>query len=388
MYRNSRLLLITTVATALASATASAHHPGIGGIGGAGGLFTIGAGTLDQGQFAGSTFIDYVRLKQLSDTTLLNNIGNDVHGLQSIESRGFTLSAGITNDFMVSVRFPWVRRTGIREGVEEEVAPLEAPPPAVGEGEAQGAQGSQEEPSRLRTARDRGGTAGFGDMTVLGQYRFLNNFVSGTQGALLFGFKAPTGKTSAVDPFGELFEAEFQPGSGSWDGLFGAAFSQRLTSTLSFHANVLAIATGRGTQDTNLGNRFLYNAAFAYRLFGETTSASHSHNPLNAYAHAGHRHGPTATIAKQKRTEASHAHVALDAFLELNGEWHDKQRTAGIVDPNSGGSTVYVSPGLRLTIENWSSYVLVGIPVVNDLNGIQATPSWRLIGGVSVVLGR
>jgi hypothetical protein len=51
---------------------ASAHHPGIGG---AGGIFT--AGTLDEGQFAFSTFVDYLRLKQLSEPTLLANIGND-----------------------------------------------------------------------------------------------------------------------------------------------------------------------------------------------------------------------------------------------------------------------------------------------------------------------
>ena len=300
-------------------------------------------------------FIEYVRLKQLSDATLLANIGNDVHGLQSIEAASLAVSSGITNDFMVSVRFPWVRRTGILEG-------------------------EQEDPAEPPTVRDRGGTSGFGDVTVLGQYRFLNNQVSGTQAALLFGFKAPTGTTGLIDPFGELFEAEFQPGSGSWDGLFGAAFSQRLAPAWSFHANLLAIATGTGTQDTNLGNRLLYNAAISYRVFGETAGEPHTH-----YAHAGHSHGRMVT--KAPVAAAPHAHVALDALLELNGEWHDKQQTAGVVDPNSGGNTIYVSPGLRLTVENWSSYVLVGIPVVNDLNGIQAPPAWRVIGGVSVVLG-
>src|SRR6185436_15761309 len=93
-------------------------------------------------------------------------------------------------------------------------------------------------------------------------------------------------------PFGETFEAEFQPGSGSWDGLFGLAFSQRLNSALSFHANVLAIATGTGTQDTNLGNRFLYNAALSFRLFGEGAGS-----PLDAYAHAGHSHSNMPTKA-------------------------------------------------------------------------------------------
>ena len=77
--------------TAIGAGAASAHHPGVGGIGGAGGIFTIGAGTLDQGQFAFSAFVDYLRLKQLSDPTLLANVGKDVHGLQTVESRGLRL---------------------------------------------------------------------------------------------------------------------------------------------------------------------------------------------------------------------------------------------------------------------------------------------------------
>jgi hypothetical protein len=167
--------------------------------------------------------------------------------------------------------------------------------------------------------------------------------------------------------------------------LFGAAFSQRLNPALSFHANILAIASGTGTQDTNLGNRFLYNGALSYRLFGETASEPHSHDPRNAYAHAGHDH--SRMVTKAPITAAPHGHVALDALFEINGEWHDKQRSAGVTDPNSGGNTIFISPGLRLTVENWSSYVMVGIPVVNDYNGIQVTPTWRVLAGVSAVFG-
>src|SRR5262245_3921945 len=263
---------------------AHSHHPGIGGIGGAGGIFTIGAGTLDEGQFAFSLFVDYLRLKQLSDPTLLANIGNDVHGLQSVESRSLAFAYGFTNDLMVSVRLPFVRRTGILEGV-------------------------QEDPADPAMVRDRGNTSGFGDVTVLGQYRFLNNVVSGTQIAALFGFKAPTGVTNLVDPFGEVFEAEFQPGSGSWHGLFGVAMSRHVTSGLSCHANMLGILTATVTQDTNLGNRFLYNAALSFRLFGEAAG-----DPLNAYAHAGRSHSNLPT--KAPKTVEYHSHVTLDALLE------------------------------------------------------------------------
>jgi hypothetical protein len=47
----------------------------------------------------------------------------------------------------------------------------------------------------------------------------------------------------------------------------------------------------------------------------------------------------------------------LDLVLELNGEWHDKQRIAGIPDPNSGGTTVYLSPGVRVGFDRFSGFV-------------------------------
>ena len=360
MGKRLRFIAALVASTAIDLTAASAHHPGIGGVGGAGAITTIGAGTLDQGQFAASAFIEYIRLNQMSKATLLANIGNDVHGLSSIESRALAFAYGITSDLMVSVRLPWVRRTGILEGV-------------------------QDDPADPPTIHDRGSTSGFGDVTALGQYRFLNNQTSGTQAAALFGVKAPTGRTNLLDSFGERFEAEFQPGSGSWDGLFGAAFSQRLDPSWTLHANVLGVVTGTGMQDTNLGNRFLYNAAVVYRVFGGTANERHSHDAHAAYAHAG-PHPPMVT--KAAVAAAPHSHVALDVMLELNGEWHDKQRNAGVVDQNSGGNTIYLSPGLRLTVENWSAFVSAGVPIVNALNEIQPTPSWRLLGGMAITFGR
>ena len=106
---------------------------------------------------------------------------------------------------------------------------------------------------------------------------------------MLLGVKAPTGRTSARTDGGSLFDAEFQPGSGSWDGIFGAAVSQQLRGPLSFHANVQYVLTTTGSQHTDLGDRLLYNAAFVYRLAGFAGS------PVGALAHSelgGHRHFP------------------------------------------------------------------------------------------------
>ena len=121
----------------------------------------------------------------------------------------------------------------------------------------------------------RGNSAGFGDVTMLGQYRFHNNAQNGTSAAVLFGFKAPTGSTNQRDAFGNLFEAEFQPGSGSWDGLLGAAFTKR-TGRWSFDVSGLYYLITNGSQNTNLGDRFLFGAAVSYRLVGASGSVERS----------------------------------------------------------------------------------------------------------------
>ena len=64
-----------------------------------------------------------------------------------------------------------------------------------------------------------------------------------------------------------------------------------------------------------------------------------------------------------------------------NGEWQAEQETDGVSDPNSGGSTLLLSPGVRLSQDKWSSFVSFGIPIVDDLNGIQSEPDWRIFAG-------
>jgi len=90
-----------------------------------------------------------------------------------------------------------------------------------------------------------------------------------------------------------------------------------------------------------------------------------------------HQHGPS-------HLEAPAAGPALDLVLELNGEWHAKEVQSGVKDPNSGGNTLYLAPGLRFSKDNWSSFVSIGFPIINDLNGIQSEPEVRVVTGVSV----
>ena len=87
------------------------------------------------------------------------------------------------------------------------------------------------------------------------------------QGELLTGIKTPTGETGERDEQDELFEAEFQPGSGSWDPMLGLALSQA-QGRWSVDGNVLYTMATEGTQHTDLGDRFHYNGAVTFRLKG------------------------------------------------------------------------------------------------------------------------
>jgi outer membrane putative beta-barrel porin/alpha-amylase len=272
----SRITLAATGAIALlCAAPAFAHHPGgVGNTGTAGPINTISATTLEQGQVGIAFLYEYIKLGGLSDAVLAEAAGRHehVHSIGTIQSPSLGGAIGITNDFMVLLRLPYVLRTDIREGHHEHLA---------------GGIVSN-------TVDFRGDSAGIGDFTALGQWRFFNNRASGTEVALLFGGKAPTGRTNVFDDLGERFEAEFQPGSGGWDGVLGLAATQHL-GRWSLDANVLYQFVGTGVQDTNLGDRFRYNAAVSFRAIGWTDPNDPSMPVPMSSRHAARRERPTVT---------------------------------------------------------------------------------------------
>jgi hypothetical protein len=357
---------------------AMAHHPGgTSNASEAGPIYTIPATTLEQGRVAAFVVYEFIRLNNLDNFTLATAAGQHqhVHSIGTISSAAIGTAFGITDDLMMSVRLPYVERTNIREGTHSHL------------------HGGVV----VNSVTDRGGTDGVGDLTVLGQWRFFNNQATGTQAAVLFGLKAPTGRTRVYDRQGERFETEFQPGSGSYDPLAGLALSQRL-GRWSFDTNVLYVFANKGAQRTNLGDRFQYNAALSYRLFGSAVQEARAveAGPSAAYMHGGHEHPPAARHehapdrAHSHQLEAPHSHerevprvpqLAIDAVLEFNGEWHDKQVIDHEKDRNSGGNVAYLSPGVRVSYGSLSGFVSVGVPVINHMNGLQSKPRERVVTG-------
>ena len=59
------------------------------------------------------------------------------------------------------------------------------------------------------------------------------------------------------------------------------------------------------------------------------------------------------------------------------------QKIEGVQDINSGGTTVLLAPGLRVSHGSVSGFVSVGIPVVNEVNGLQSKTEYRVISGLA-----
>ena len=310
--RKNQVIALVGVLIAGSCGIARADHPTIGfGAGIAGPAITIPATTLPKASGAVTLRVEYVKFRTFSDAELTQFAGQNIeaHSVNYLVTPSVGAGYGFTDDLTIGLRLPYVLRTDIREGHNE---------------------------GNEVVIDTHGDSNGVGDLTVLGQYRFLNNMPNSLECALLVGIKIPTGATGVKDRNGELFETEHQPGSGSWEPLLGMA------GAISFDANLLYTFATRGAQRTNLGDRLHYNLATSYRL-GNEKSHHHSHET------------------------AEHQHLAWDLMFEVNGEWQMKQDIANVVNENSG----------------WAATLSVGVPVIEDRNGVQHETDVRMVFGLS-----
>jgi hypothetical protein len=358
---------LTGAALVVVSPAVLAHHPsGFTSSVTSGPIITNPGTTLDAGSIAAWLAFQYISFDELSDAVLERGAAKDqhVHSLSTIQSPSVGLTYGFTNRLMVSLQLPYVIRTGIREAEHHHA-----------EASTEQHHGSEKEHDGANhngaPVLDRGNSEGVGDLSVLGQYRFYGPTAE-PQLSVLFGVKTPIGATDERDDEGELFETEFQPGSGSWDGLFGLAGTQS-RGQWSFDGNILYILATEGAQQTDLGDRLQYNASVSYRILG----GSHGNEDATAHEHHHEKPHPHGHTFDRKRG------LAIDIAIEISGEWQAKQNIAGEIDPNSGGNVVFLSPGFRLTSNAWSGFVSIGLPVINDLNGVQSEPEYQLLSGLT-----
>lgn len=187
-----------------------------------------------------------------------------------------------------------------------------------------------------------GGTAvtrsseGFGDLSVFARYTFFKQNARGHtfRIAAFGGVKAPTGDDDATDALGRL-PIPLQSGTGSWDGFGGVVATYQ---TLAFQVDAQASYTAKSEANNfEGGDEARLDGSFQYRLL--------------------------------PRTLGKGIPGFLYGVLEANVIFRDKNRSFGTRDNNSGGTSVFLSPGLQYVTKRYILEGSVQIPVSQNLNG-------------------
>jgi hypothetical protein len=187
---------------------------------------------------------------------------------------------------------------------------------------------------------------GLTDLWLQGKYRFVHNELGSL--ALIGGVKLPTGNDDQRLSNGEKLEPSSQPGTGAFDGQAGLAWSRFLTPKLT--ADASAVYTLRGEHaGFTVGDRFDAGVALAYRL-----------------------------------TDSITAFPNWSLFAEANVVWLGKDDDHGTLNDNSGGTTLYLTPGARVRFDPHSALTLApSFPVVQSLHGEQIETRFKVAATLS-----
>lgn len=298
------------------------HGPGTSG----GGLLTQSGEVLRPGAYSVSFRSDFTRYQRLSDDQIAAktmDVDSDEPSFEAIRwalLQTVDLTFGATENLQIGFSFGYYRANDLREG----------------EIDSTGAY----------TLSKLGDVTGMADWWVHGKYRMMR----GPDGSLSVfgGIKLPLGSDTErgagrVDPL----DPPLQPGSGTFDFLLGVAYSRFLSSEVSLDAS-LSYTYRTREDDFKIGDLVLFGVAVAYRFTENVTTF------------------PQPSV-----------------FLEVNVRHLFQNREGSAVEENSGGTTVFLSPGFRVAFTDrvaWS--IAIQVPVIQDLNDVQQKTAFKVTTGL------
>jgi len=178
---------------------------------------------------------------------------------------------------------------------------------------------------------------GFGDLSAFARYTFFQQDARGHtfRVAAFGGLKAPTGNDDESDAIGRL-PIPLQSGTGSWDTFAGVVATYQ---KLAFQVDAQASYTAKSAaHDFEGGDEARLDGSLQYRLL--------------------------------PRTLGSGTPGFLYGVLEANLIYRSENRVSGILDRNSGGTSIFISPGLQYVTRRYILEGSVQLPVSQDLNGV------------------
>ena len=344
-------LLAMTVAI-ISINNAQAHGGGCAcssfrGAGLAGPIITIPAYTMPKGMTSIGLGLGYQNSGRLDarQITKVRRSGSHADDNYGSLTPSLSLSHGFTERFQANINIPFIINWDYREIHDEGLEEL-------------------------------GDSIGFGDITLMAQYQALK--LETFQAALIGGIKLPTGPSNIRGNTGERFEAINQPGTGSFDPLFGIALSKQF-GRLGLDSNFLYRLSTEGSQDTVVGDIASYNIALSYAI-------NHDHDKDQFHHH--HLEDRKKTILQKIFPEhILGRHLTWDLILEANTTWEESPEISEVKDANHGGTLVVLSPGIRMTVnDSWVYNLSIGFPIVEDLKGEQGGSDLQLFFGMATTL--
>lgn len=183
---------------------------------------------------------------------------------------------------------------------------------------------------------------GLGDLRLSGRYQTALN--EHAAAGFQFGLKLPTGKYDETNDLGQLAERSLQPGSGTTDALLGA---------YSYHQ-----LEGDAT------------TLFVQGLWQRPLAERDDYQP-----------GQQVTLDVGLRYAMTRS---LNAQLQLNLLWKDRDQGLNAEPDDSGGCYVFLSPGASYVLtKQIQLYGFVQLPLYQYVNGTQLTADWSAVAGIS-----
>ena len=192
-------------------------------------------------------------------------------------------------------------------------------------------------------------TFGLGDARLFARYTaYIKNAAgSSFRVAPFAGLKLPTGTSRDRDQFG-LLPAALQTGSGSWDPFGGIVATYQ---TLDFQIDTQASFKLNTTANNyKFGDEARFDVSLQYRVW---------------------------PFQLDDQTSSF-----LYGVIEGNLVYKGRDKLAGVKQANTGGTQLFLSPGLQYVTKRWIAEAIVQVPVMQNLNGTGLKDSFTVRTGI------
>ncbi len=241
---------------------------------------------------------DWKEIPALEANTL-HHQGHDAHDKTDEDYYHFTVGGHLSDRFTVLLEAPYIIRCSIEI----------------------------DDHARLG---DKEVSQGWGDLNLLGDYRFIKDEKKSL--GLVGGVKFPVGATKESNSFGDRFEPELQPGSGAYDYVAGTAYGLNFKS-FELSGNALYIFKTQGSQGFRYGD-----------LFSTAVGLNCVFNPEDK--------------------------IKIKSGIETNFQYEGRQSQDHVDVSDSGGQTIFVGPTVDIQHENIDIFGSFSWPAYQHLGGV------------------